>query len=945
MSDVTEQGMYPPDFYDPQPTPGTRGLSGVDAQLHLYGQGSGESQAMDRATLNLINSIHGDPNAMVTIYRAVPKDVTAINPGDWVTPSRSYAELHADSNLGGMENARILQMQVPASQLWTNADSIEEWGWNPPNFEQFNADTRARAWAANLGKAYNQDGVLLFTPDKSGESVMATFRTKFSKDKVEQAMKDAGISGGRFTTDGRLQVIGSGEDFVKQLTELSKKLAASDVTPESAATAAADGSYDIARGNFAMMERDKGDYQKALDALSHPKGVTTLNVPTADAPPSVDLPRGPPITGFPTNGFGAELEKITKMNDAFLQAPQKEWVEHVANEEDIPLGVNMEEVSDSMEGMVEQYTQSGSQDINGILSGDITPANFDEKAQQYGDYNEAVDSAKAMQQLVDSAPPLPEGTTLYRGINAFNVNPELSKEADAAAREIIEPIQKKWGLDKPQGYEEYDKIMRDPAYQKEHAKGVQDAYEAITKTVGNWAAQQYPVGSYVAMGEPGEFESMTLNANLAARFGAAGGAPDTPGTLVFKVVNAKTGAPIFPFSRFTDESEILAPPNTMYRVRSVELAKMDVIDPHSPLGKSADKVVVTLEEAPKCGPVTAALTATTGVACTNVAQYVPDGKKPKATVGNSVLFPGQSHEVGDAAASHRASAIRRYAEANNMSEADYKAAAQEAIRSYIAEHPQIRIRLTHNALEKVIDTGKFVNEFALPGVTSDMLAGRVVAEKNLFGIAANAGAADRPIYGYLAGTADETGEVQEYGDIIANLNPDVNARATFTIGDSYSAGINQTLSPSLLSDPGIGSWDGSFDIVKAYREGRIADIARYVEVEIHGGLPLSDVGGVHADQALVVAREDATRLKEAIEAATEIYANSKGTQYETPQVEQSGVPADQPSQFDYAKALNDMAKNAGLRQGALADLIARVGLRGVVADDFEDFNITNAIGA
>jgi 2'-5' RNA ligase len=1198
LYDVTAQGSYPSDFYDPK-APGR--LEGLDAQLHLFSGGGDE--AADRAILNTINSVHGDPNAVVTIYRAVPGNVNTINPGDWVTLSKSYADMNVEANLGAEADGHVISMQVPASQVFTDGNSLAEMGWNPPNFEQFNADARARAWAANLGKAYNQDGVLLFTPptpvgpqtldavkalhpnvelqlsehdngivvslirtqeqgqglasaamkdlltyaDQYGktvvltpepvgtglsktaltkwyrslgfkpntgakadlrfaesmirqpeavpgsDSMMATFQQEFPQDQIAAAMEKAGISGGRFTADGRLQVIGSGEDFVKQLQKLAQELdlvkpgkladigkplsfrpahagfdkffkdapswltkkiadpagdgedlrvlwgetagindqyglstvteaqqkAAQDAVykatqaslenrglPEEvtvwrkgnvvpgdvesfslypnqgvfrdqipymvkredilvdtnaffpkyadehevmvmgskATPLTMNAKYDIARGDFAMMKRDKGDYQKALDALSHPKGVTTLNVPTADAPPSVDLPRGEPITGYPTSGVGLDLEKIAKMNDAFLQAPQKEWIDHVMNEEDIPLGVNMDKVSDSMEGMVEQYTQSGSQDINGILSGDITRANFDEKAQQYGDYGEAMDSAKAMQQLVDSAPPLPEGTTLYRGINPVGVDQDLRDRGNSAAEKVLADFRDKWGLDKiDPNSEEGRKLAANPQFRKEREKSVTDAYDAITKVVGDWATQQYPVGSYVAMGEPGEFESLTLNPALAARFG--GGDTGAP-SVVFKIINAKTGAPIFPFSSFTDESEVLAPPDTMYRVRSVQLAKMDAVgDLGQSLGsKTADRVVVTLEEAPKCGPLAASLVAASGVACTNVAQYVPDGKTPKATVGNAVLFPGQDRTIAEQAAAHRDAAIARYARDNGMSVADYKAAATESIRSYIAQHPQIRIRLTHDALDQVINDGKFVNEFGLPGVRAPMVEGRVEAEKNLFGIPANAGSADRPIYGYLAGTADETGEVQEYGDIIVNLDPSVNARATFTIGDSYSEGILGHLSPSLLSDPSIGSWDGSFDIVKAFRDGDIGKISRYVEVEIHGGLPLSDVGGIKADQALIVAREDAIRVKEAINAITEIYANNKGTQGESQQVEQAGVPADKPAQFDYASALREIGKNAGLRQGALADLIARVGLHGIIAGDFEDFNVVQAIG-
>jgi hypothetical protein len=51
-----------------------------------------------------------------------------INNGDWVTTSKMYAKLHGESNLNN--NYKILTKTVKASQLYTNGDSIFEWGYN-----------------------------------------------------------------------------------------------------------------------------------------------------------------------------------------------------------------------------------------------------------------------------------------------------------------------------------------------------------------------------------------------------------------------------------------------------------------------------------------------------------------------------------------------------------------------------------------------------------------------------------------------------------------------------------------------------------------------------------------------------------------------------------------------------------------------------------------------
>jgi hypothetical protein len=95
----------------------------------FYGTGN---SALDRQTLSVLNGLRGKPDALVTAYRAVPKDAPAssFNHGDWVTVNRNYAKQHGESTLDG--NYRIIEQRVPASHLTTNADSFHEQGYYPP---------------------------------------------------------------------------------------------------------------------------------------------------------------------------------------------------------------------------------------------------------------------------------------------------------------------------------------------------------------------------------------------------------------------------------------------------------------------------------------------------------------------------------------------------------------------------------------------------------------------------------------------------------------------------------------------------------------------------------------------------------------------------------------------------------------------------------------------
>lgn len=92
-----------------------------------YGTGDG---AMDSKTMEVINAMRDNPEGLVTIYRAIPADLknVSIQSGDWVTINRDYAIQHGEY----FDAAKILEDQVPASQIWNDGNSIHEWGWDGP---------------------------------------------------------------------------------------------------------------------------------------------------------------------------------------------------------------------------------------------------------------------------------------------------------------------------------------------------------------------------------------------------------------------------------------------------------------------------------------------------------------------------------------------------------------------------------------------------------------------------------------------------------------------------------------------------------------------------------------------------------------------------------------------------------------------------------------------
>jgi len=169
LHDLTGGGqMYPDDIY-----------SSKAAQYY------GGSVPYDQKAVSIAQQYRDKPDALVTIYRAVPKeksnseklaelekqmaaymkrgtlpkdaktseggkwydmayeereklrnlpdeasqDINDINAGDWVTLTREYAKDHGESALRGQY--KIISKKVKAKEVYTNADSIHEFGYSP----------------------------------------------------------------------------------------------------------------------------------------------------------------------------------------------------------------------------------------------------------------------------------------------------------------------------------------------------------------------------------------------------------------------------------------------------------------------------------------------------------------------------------------------------------------------------------------------------------------------------------------------------------------------------------------------------------------------------------------------------------------------------------------------------------------------------------------------
>lgn len=100
-------------------------------QYYTHGE-----KSHDREAIRALRGAQGNPDAMVNIFRAVPHGVTAINQGDWVTTSPSYARQHGYHESDESQDWPVLRATVPARHVRTGGNDIIEWGYSGPSIEQ-----------------------------------------------------------------------------------------------------------------------------------------------------------------------------------------------------------------------------------------------------------------------------------------------------------------------------------------------------------------------------------------------------------------------------------------------------------------------------------------------------------------------------------------------------------------------------------------------------------------------------------------------------------------------------------------------------------------------------------------------------------------------------------------------------------------------------------------
>jgi len=167
LHDVT--GTYPDDIYGPK-------------AIQYYGT----RDPWDSRSIRVIQLSRNKPNQTIQIFRAVPKEVKSntINPGDWVTASKEYAAQHGR----GLGKYKVLSKIVPAKTLFTNGDSIHEWGYDPGGAAQPVAEDKSNR-PISISKSVDGGSLEGYVIDSSAPQLTNYLHSQGASDDVIDQIK------------------------------------------------------------------------------------------------------------------------------------------------------------------------------------------------------------------------------------------------------------------------------------------------------------------------------------------------------------------------------------------------------------------------------------------------------------------------------------------------------------------------------------------------------------------------------------------------------------------------------------------------------------------------------------------------------------------------------------------------------------------------------------
>ena len=116
------------------------GIDPMNLDMLLNQRSYQQADAYRKEAISNIKDVIRRKSKTIKMYRSVPNDVQegSFRNGDWITPSKGYAEKNADIH-GWGDNYRIIEQEVPIDEVWFDGNDIAEFGYGRE--QDYNEDT------------------------------------------------------------------------------------------------------------------------------------------------------------------------------------------------------------------------------------------------------------------------------------------------------------------------------------------------------------------------------------------------------------------------------------------------------------------------------------------------------------------------------------------------------------------------------------------------------------------------------------------------------------------------------------------------------------------------------------------------------------------------------------------------------------------------------------
>ena len=154
----------------------------------------------NKDSFSAIQRAKGNPEEMVTMYRSIPPDGTpSFAPGDWVSTSGDYARQHSLSENEEDDDFIVMEQQVPASSLWSEGNSVAEWGYHGDALdgtisEKYTPKKTLERLRSQKTSSRRTAGPVISEP-------MTLYRGEGSHDQPSYYPPASGMAGGWWTSD------------------------------------------------------------------------------------------------------------------------------------------------------------------------------------------------------------------------------------------------------------------------------------------------------------------------------------------------------------------------------------------------------------------------------------------------------------------------------------------------------------------------------------------------------------------------------------------------------------------------------------------------------------------------------------------------------------------------------------------------------------------------